>query len=303
MNGEVIPWSQATTHVSAHGLHYGTGVFEGIRCYATDNGPAVFRLEEHLARFFASAQIHGIEIPFSLDQLTEAIAHVIEKNGFSACYIRPIAYFGSGSLSLHPRDCDVEVVILVWPWADYHGSAGQERGVSVTVSPWRKFDSSMMPTTAKACGQYVNSVLAVREAVSRGFAEAILLDAGGRITEGSGENLFIVSDGQLLTNDASHSILPGITRDAVLQIANDLGYSTTVRALNLEDLRSADEAFFTGTAVEVTPITQLDETRIGTSTPGPITAEIQRHFVAATTGQDQRYNHWLYPVSSSRVAV
>ena len=302
MNGEVIPWSKATTHVSAHGLHYGTGVFEGIRCYATNNGPAVFRVEEHLARFFASAEIHGIEIPFSSDQLTDAITGVIRENGFNACYVRPIAYFGSGSLSLYPRECAVEVVILVWPWADYLGADGQKRGVSVTVSPWRKFESTMMPTTAKACGQYVNSVLAIREAVHRGFAEAILLDGDGQITEGSGENLFIVSDKQLLTNDASHSILPGITRDAVLQIANDLGYSSKVKALSLEDLLSADEAFFTGTAVEVTPIRELDETRIGTHTPGPVTAEIQRAFCAATAGLDDRYNHWLYPISSQSKA-
>lgn len=297
MNGEVIPWSKATTHVSAHGLHYGTGVFEGIRCYSTNNGPALFRVEEHLARFFASAEIHGIEIPFSSDHLTEAITRVIRENGFNACYVRPIAYFGSGSLSLNPRDCAVEVVILAWPWADYLGAGGQNKGVSVTVSPWRKFESSMMPTTAKACGQYVNSVLAIREAVNRGFAEAILLDAGGQIAEGSGENLFIVRDKQLLTNDASHSILPGITRDSVLRIANDLGYSSKVIALSLRDLLTADEAFFTGTAVEVTPIGELDQTPIGTRTPGPITAQIQRHFFAATTGQDERYNHWLYPIS------
>jgi branched-chain amino acid aminotransferase len=298
MNGELIPWSNATTHVSSHALHYGSGVFEGIRCYATINGPAVFRLDEHLERFYASAEIHGIEIPYSLEGLTEAIAQVIQENDFSSCYIRPIAYFGSGSLSLHPRDCAVEVVILAWPWSDYLGAEGQQKGVCVTVSPWRKFESRMMPTTAKACGQYVNSVLAIRDAISRGFAEAILLDADGHIAEGSGENLFLVSDGQLLTNDASHSILLGVTRDAVLQIAKDLGYATKVKALSLEDLLSADEAFFTGTAVEVTPIRELDGTSIGSNTPGPVTAEIQRTFFAATSGRDGRYNHWLYPISS-----
>ncbi len=303
MNGEVIPWSKATTHVSAHGLHYGTGVFEGIRCYATNNGPALFRVEEHLTRFFASAEIHGIEIPFSADHLTEAITRVIQENEFNACYVRPIAYFGSGSLSLYPRECAVEVVILAWPWADYLGAEGQQRGVSVTVSPWRKFESKMMPTTAKACGQYVNSVLAIREAVNRGFAEAILLDAGGQIAEGSGENLFIVRDKQLLTNDASHSILPGITRDAVLRIAADLGYSTKVKTLSLEDLVSADEAFFTGTAVEVTPIRELDHTRIGTCTPGPVTTEIQQSFFAAATGQDERYHHWLTNVTACNHTV
>jgi len=298
MNGELVPWSKATTHVSSHALHYGTGVFEGIRCYETRNGPSLFRLEEHLKRFFASAAIHGIEIPFSMDDLTEAMVKVIRENDFNACYVRPIAYFGSGSLSLYPRNCAVEVVILAWPWADYLGAESQNTGVSVTVSPWRKFESKMMPTTAKACGQYVNSVLAIRDAISRGFAEAILLDVDGRIAEGSGENLFIVRGGELFTNDASHSILPGITRDAVLRIANDLGYSVRVKALSLQDLFEADEAFFTGTAVEVTPIRELDGNSIGHLTPGPVTSEIQRVFFAATAGQDAKYNHWLYPISS-----
>ncbi|HSE32090.1 MAG TPA: branched-chain amino acid transaminase [Pyrinomonadaceae bacterium] len=298
MNGELLPWSKATTHVSSHALHYGTGVFEGIRCYETKNGPALFRLEEHLERFFASAAIHGIEIPFSMDDLTEAMVRVIRENDFNACYVRPIAYFGSGSLSLYPRNCAVEVVILAWHWADYLGAEGQNTGVSVTVSPWRKFESKMMPTTAKACGQYVNSVLAIRDAISRGFAEAILLDVDGRIAEGSGENLFIVRGGELFTNDASHSILPGITRDAVLRIANELGYSVGVKALSLQDLFEADEAFFTGTAVEVTPIRELDGNSIGRLTPGPVTSEIQRVFFAATAGQDAKYNHWLYPISS-----
>ena len=298
MNGELLPWSKATTHVSSHALHYGTGVFEGIRCYETKNGPALFRLEQHLERFFASAAIHGIEIPFSTDDLTEAMVNVIRENDFSACYVRPICYFGSGSLSLYPRNCAVEVVILAWPWADYLGAEGQSNGVSVTVSPWRKFESKMMPTTAKACGQYVNSVLAIRDAVSRGFAEAILLDVEGRIAEGTGENLFIVRGRELFTNDASHSILPGITQDAVLRIANDLGYSIRVEGLSLPDLIEADEAFFTGTAVEVTPIREIDGNLIGSLTPGPVTSEIQRVFFAATAGQEAKYSHWLYPISS-----
>jgi branched-chain amino acid aminotransferase len=298
MNGELLPWSKATTHVSSHGLHYGTGVFEGIRCYETRNGPSLFRLEEHLQRFFASAAIHGIDIPFSMDELTEAMVTVIQENDFNDCYVRPIAYFGSGSLNLYPRKCAVEVVILAWPWADYLGAEGQNKGVSVTVSPWRKFQPQMMPTTAKACGQYVNSVLAIRDAIGRGFAEAILLDVDGRIAEGSGENLFIVRRDQLFTNDASHSILPGITRDTVLRIANDLGYSIRVEALGIQDLLEADEAFFTGTAVEVTPIRELDGKSIGRLTPGPVTAEIQRVFFAATAGQDTRYDHWLYPIFS-----
>ena len=298
MNGRVIPWRNATTHVSAHALHYGSGVFEGMRCYETQDGPAVFRLAEHLDRLYASAEIHGIVIPYTREELTEGVCEIVARNGFQSCYVRPICYFGSGSLSVHPGNCPVEVVILAWPWAPYLGAQGLKEGVRVTVSPWRKFQSRMMPTTAKACGQYINSILAVRDAIGRGFAEALLLDADGHLAEGSGENLFIVRDGRLLTNDERHSILLGITRAAVLRIANDLGYRVEVRALDLEDLLSADEAFFTGTAVEVTPIREVDGTVIGKNTPGLVTEEIQRVFFASTSGRDERYKDWLHPIDS-----
>jgi branched-chain amino acid aminotransferase len=204
---------------------------------------------------------------------------------------------------VHPDNNPVEVVILAWPWAPYLGAEGLKEGVRVTVSPWRKFQSRMMPTTAKACGQYLNSMLAVRDAVSRGYAEALLLDAEGHLAEGSGENLFIVRDGHLLTNDERHSILLGITRQAVLRIALDLGYQVEVRALDLEDLLSAEEAFFTGTAAEVTPIREVDGTPIGKRTPGLMTAEIQRVFFAATSGRDQRYKDWLHPIDSKTEGV
>jgi branched-chain amino acid aminotransferase len=298
MDGHVIPWRSATTHVSAHALHYGSGVFEGMRCYETTDGPAIFRLDAHLDRLYASAEFYGIVIPYSREELTEGVCEIVQRNGFSSCYVRPICYLGSGSLGVHPGNCPVEVVILAWPWAPYLGVAGLTQGVRVTVSPWRKFQSRMMPTTAKACGQYLNSMLAVRDAVSRGFDEALLLDADGHLAEGSGENLFILRDGQLLTNDERHSILLGITRDAVLRIARDLGYRVEVRALHLEDLLSADEAFFTGTAVEVTPIREVDGAAIGKGAPGPVTDEIQRVFFAATSGRDQRYKDWLHPIDS-----
>ena len=301
MDGDVIPWINATTHVSAHALHYGSGVFEGMRCYETTDGPAVFRLDAHLDRLYSSAEVYGIEIPYTREELTEGVCEVIQRNGFSSCYVRPICYFGSGSLGVHPRHCPVETVILAWPWSSYLGDEGLKKGVRVTVSPWRKFQSQMMPTTAKACGQYLNSILAVRDAVSRGFAEALLLDADGHLAEGSGENLFIVRDGQLLTNDERHSILLGITRDAVLRIARDLDYRVEVRELELEDLLSADEAFFTGTAAEVTPIREVDGTVIGRGAPGPVTDEIQQVFFAATQGRDPRYTDWLYPVDSQPV--
>ena len=296
MNGRAIPWQNATTHVSAHALHYGSGVFEGVRCYETRDGAAVFRLDAHLDRLYASAEIYGITIPYTREELAGGVNEIVRLNNFRSCYVRPICYLGSGSLAVHPGNNPVEVVILAWPWAPYLGVEGLKHGVRVTVSPWRKFQTRMMPTTAKACGQYLNSMLAVRDAVSRGYAEALLLDAEGHLAEGSGENLFIVRDGKLLTNDESHSILLGITREAVIRIAIDLGYEVEIRALDLEDLVSADEAFFTGTAAEVTPIRELDETMIGKRTPGFVTEEIQRVFFAATSGEDRRYNDWLHPI-------
>ena len=300
MNGGLVPWASATTHVSAHALHYGSGVFEGMRCYETPDGAAVFRLDAHLDRLYSSAEIYGLEIPYTPAELSKAVCEVIRRNDFDSCYIRPICYFGSGSLNVHPRNCPVEVVILAWPWATYLGAAGLEQGVRVTVSPWRKFQSRMMPTTAKACGQYLNSMLAVRDAIDRGYAEALLLDSEGNLAEGSGENIFIVRDGQLLTNDDRHSILLGITRDAVLQIAGDLGCPVEIKALELDDLLSADEAFFTGTAAEVTPISEVDMIPIGRGSRGPVTQEIQRAFFAATSGHDHRYAHWLHSVDIRR---
>src|SRR5262245_5750537 len=298
-NGDLIPWQDATAHVSVHALHYGTGVFEGIRCYETDDGPAIFRLDVHLDRLYHSASIYGLEIPYNREQLTEAICQLIAKHEFRSCYIRPLVYYGSSSLSLHPLKCPVEVIILVWPWAPYLGAIGLEEGVRVTVSPWRKFHSEMMPTTVKACGQYVNSVLAVRDAVARGFDEAILLNRDGSVAEGSGENLFLVRNGEVLTNDETHSILLGVTRDAVIHIARELGYQVKTVALGLDDLRAADEAFFTGTAAEVTPIREVDDGVINAGRPGSITRRIEQAFFVATLGRNQRYKHWLYLVEST----
>ncbi len=297
MNGDVVLWENATTHVSAHALHYGTGVFEGVRCYETASGPAVFRLDAHLDRLYASAETCGLPIPFSAGELAEAICQVVRRNGFRDCYIRPLCYFGSGSLGLNPRACPVEVAILAWPWETYLGAEGLEKGVSITVSPWRKFHSSMMPTKAKACGQYINSVLALRDALDRGYAEALLLDADGHLAEGSGENLFLVRGNQVITNDERHSILLGITRDSILRIARDLGFSVEVRTLSVPELLSAEEAFFTGTAAEVTPISAVDGTRIGAGIRGPVTHRIQQAFFAAAQGRDPSYVEWLHPVS------
>ena len=298
-NGEVVPWADATVHVSAHALHYGSGVFEGIRCYET----ALFRLPEHLERFYASAEVYGLQIPHSAEQLTTAICELINLNELKSCYVRPICYFGSASLGVHPAKCPVETAIMVWPWGAYLGAEGLEKGIRVTVSPWRKFHSSMMPTTAKACGQYLNSILAVRDAFARGFDEALLLDMDGRLAEGSGENLFAIKDSKIVTNRAADSILMGITRDSVIEIARELGYTLDTKSLELEDLLDADEAFFTGTAAEVTPIREVDGTAIGEGKRGPITADIQSAFFDAVNGRSPQFKKWLHPVRGVTAAT
>jgi branched-chain amino acid aminotransferase len=301
MNGDFVPWTDATVHVSAHALHYGSGVFEGLRCYPTDGGPAIFRMDAHLDRLYASAAVYRMSIPYAKEEFAEAICETVRRNQFKDCYVRPICYFGSSSLGVHPRRCPVEVAILAWPWGAYLGEEGLEKGVRITVSPWQKFHSQMMPTTAKACGQYLNSTLALGDATDRGFDEALLLDKNGNIAEGSGENIFLVHGGRLITNDERHSILLGITRDCVIQIAGDLGYPVEIRPLSVNDLLQCDEAFFTGTAAEVAPICELDGQKIGSGKRGPITTVIQRTFFDATLGRSDRYRDWLYPAEQSKI--
>jgi branched-chain amino acid aminotransferase len=302
MNGSIVPWSDATLHVSAHTLHYGSGVFEGIRCYDTVDGPAVFRLREHLERLVDSAKFYQIEIPYGLEELEDAICELVRRNEFRDCYIRPLCYHGSRTLHLNPRGCPIEVAILAWPWDPFLSSGSEQKGVGICVSPWRKFDSQMMPATAKACGQYINSILAVQDAQRRGYDEALLLDANNHIAEGAGENLFLVRGGCLLTNDAHDSILLGITRDAVIEIASGMGIEVKIGSLTLDDLLTADEAFFTGTAVEVAAIDELEGKKIGRAVPGPVTKRIQKAFSAATAGRDKNYSRWLHPVESNRPA-
>jgi len=298
INGEMTSWRGATVHISTHALHYGTGVFEGIRCYKTPNGPALFRLDAHLERLFSSAAAYRLRIPYSKDELQDAVCDTVRSNSFASCYVRPICYYGSGGLSLNARSCPVDVAILAWPWGAYLGENAVEHGVRVILASWAKFHSRMMPTTAKGCGGYLNSMLAAKEADEAGYDEALLLDEKGNIAEGSGENLFIVRGGRLLTNDERSSILLGITRDSVIQLARDLGIEVEIRTLTLDDLRKADEAFFTGTAVEVTPIREVQGESIGSGTCGPVTARIQKAFVAAVSGIDPRYSSWLHSVSS-----
>jgi branched-chain amino acid aminotransferase len=260
-------------------------------------------LREHLDRFYASAEVYGLQIPHSAEELTAAICELINLNELKSCYVRPICYFGSASLGVHPAKCPVETAIMVWPWGAYLGTEGLEKGIRVTVSPWRKFHSSMMPTTAKACGQYLNSILAVRDAFSRGFDEALLLDMDGRLAEGSGENLFVIKDGKIVTNRAADSILMGITRDSVIEIARDLGFTLETKSLELEELLAADEAFFTGTAAEVTPIREVDDTVIGEGKRGPITADMQSAFFDAVNGRSPQFQKWLHPVHGVTAAT
>jgi branched-chain amino acid aminotransferase len=290
-NGAFVPWQDAQVHVMAHALHYGSGVFEGIRCYATPEGPAVFRLDEHIARLFQSADAYELEIPYSADALKAATLELISRNRVTDAYIRPIAFFGAHTLTVWPKGCPVVVAIAAMPLGAY--LQGRDHGTRVTVSSVRKFDSAAIPSYAKACGQYVNSVRAVQEALRRGFDEALLLNAKGEIAEGSGENLFVVKNGSVTTNEVDASILPGITRDSVLTIAKDLGIPSRMRPLTLNDLSDADELFFSGTAVEVTPIKDVDGRMIGNGKPGPITSRIQQTFFDIVQGKRLEYRHWL----------
>ncbi|MFN0085212.1 MAG: branched-chain amino acid transaminase [Blastocatellia bacterium] len=297
-NGELLRWDEARIHSSAFGLHYGAGVFEGIRCYETADGPAIFRLKEHLDRLYASAEVYNLKIGYSLEELTEAIRETIRRNEFRSCYIRPTAFFDTASLGIRAI-CPVSLNILTWEWPNDFGAEKAARGMRVTVSPYRKFHSSMMPTTAKATGNYQNSILAVREAAARGFDEAILLDMHGNLAEGAVENIFLVKNGRLITNDADSSILLGITRLTAIEIARDLGIEVEIRGIKLEELLDADEAFLTGTAIEIMPIREVDGRPIGAGARGPITERIQKTFFEAASGRSPAYRHWLTPVSPS----
>jgi len=291
-NGKLVPWNDAKVHVLAHGLHYGTGVFEGMRSYQTADGAAVFRLDAHLDRFFQSAAVYEIEIPYSRQQLADATLDVVRVNKLENAYLRPIAFFDASTLSVWTKDCPVSVAIAGFPSGAYL-AGGLDNGVRVTVSPIRKFPSNAMPATGKACGQYINSVRAVQEAQRRGFDEAILLNQRGEVSEGSGENVFLVKNGAVVTNDADADILMGVTRATILELARDLSIPTQVRTVTTQDLATADEIFFSGTAVEVTPVREIDGRTIGDGKPGPITKKIQTAFFAAARGQNPAYRRWL----------
>lgn len=295
-NGGLIPWEEATVHVSAHVLHYGSSVFEGIRAYATPKGPAVFRLDAHVERLFNSCKVFRMEIPYTRQEIKDAILETIRANGHRSCYIRPLVFRGTGALGVEPRKCVVEVVILTMEWGAYLGPEAIEQGVDVGVSTWRRMAPDTSPAMAKIGGQYVNSQFAKMEAVDRGFVEGIVLDVNGYVSEGSGENLFLVSRGVVYTPPLWASILEGITRQCVIQLIADQGYEFREQMMAREWLYMADELFFTGTAAEITPIRSVDGIQVGAGHRGPITKGLQDVFFGITSGEMEDKYGWLTPV-------
>jgi len=297
MDGKFVPWGQANIHVLTHGLHYGTGVFEGIRCYETAQGPRIFRLRDHMQRLITSGGALQMRIPFTLEQLCGAAKEVVRMNRLKACYIRPIAYYSSIGAGLNPlKNPSVSVAIAAFGWGAYLGEKALREGVRVMSSSWHRISSSSMPANAKVCGNYVNSVLASMEASLAGFDEALMYADQNVVAEGSGENLFLVKDGALATPGLDTGILPGVTRATVITLARDLGHLVLERPIARGELYLADELFFTGTAAEVTPVREIDHRIVGEGKPGPITREIQEKFFEVVQGREPKHGAWLEPV-------
>ncbi len=293
MNNRILNWDDANIHVLSHGLHYGTAIFEGIRAYTTQKGPAIFRLNEHINRLFDSAKILQMNIPYTNQHLIDATCDLITKNKLNSCYIRPIAYYGYNEMGLNPVNNPVDVAIAMWEWGTYLGQDGLENGIRCKISSWTRLDSRIMPPHAKTAANYVNSSLAKREALDCGFDEAILLNSNGLIAEGPGENLFLIKNNIIYTPPIQDCVLNGITADSVKTIAKDLGYDIQYKSLIRDELFLADELFFTGTAAEVTPIREIDGRIIGNGKRGPITKELQTKFFDAVEGKDTHYSYWL----------
>ena len=291
MNGAHVDWAEARVHVLSHALHYGTSVFEGIRAYATDRGPAAFRLDDHLARFERSAAMYHMPMPYSREELRAAVHATIGVNELSACYIRPIAFRGYGTMGLMPLEAPVDVAIAVWEWGAYLGEEGLRDGIRAKIASWRRIGNNTIPAAAKAGGQYLNSILAKVETQQAGYQEAILLNEQGYVADGSGENIFVVAGGRLVTPPVTASILEGITRNTIVELARDEGIEVVERDVTRAELYFADEVFVTGTAAEVCPVNEIDEHRLGP--PGPITRRLQERFFAVTEGKDPRYAAWL----------
>ena len=300
MNGELVDWADARIHVGSHGLHYGSGVFEGIRAYVTVKGTSVFRLSDHLKRLENSARMLYMDLPYTIEELRAACFELIGVNGLPECYLRPIAFYGYGELGVAATGNPVDVVIISWPWGAYLGEEGLKTGIRAKISSWQRVGANVIPHAAKATGVYVNSMLAVTEANRAGYDEAIMLDDKGRVCEGSGENIFVIKDGVLATPDLAASILPGITRNTIIQIAQDLGYTVLEKHLIRTDLYIADEVFMTGTAAEVTPLRSIDDHEIGV---GPVTLEIQQAYLDTVRGASERWAQWLELVPSRTPAA
>ena len=296
MNGEFVAWEDAKVHVLTHGLHYGTGVFEGIRCYDTEIGPAVFRHKDHIDRLYKSAELYYMPIPYTPEQIRQATLELIGKNGMRSCYIRPIAYRGYGTMGLFPLDAPVDVTIAVWEWGAYLGDEGTRNGIRTKVSSWRRISNDSLIPHAKASGQYLNSILAKIESHKAGYEEAILLDDHGFVCEGSGENIYAVRDGVIITPPQTAGILDGINRKAIIQIARDLGFEVVERDIARAELYLAEEVFLTGTAAELVPVREVDDHAVGTGKPGEITKAVQTAFHDALYGRTERYREWLDPV-------
>ncbi|MGA2470046.1 MAG: branched-chain amino acid transaminase [Solirubrobacteraceae bacterium] len=292
-NGAFVAWDDAKVHVLTHGLHYGTGVFEGIRCYDTDRGPAIFRHLDHLDRLERSAKLYYMDLPYSAAELRAATHELVVRNELRSCYIRPLAFRGYGELGLNPLNSPVEVVIALWEWGSYLGDEGKLAGVRAKVSSWERISPRSLIPQAKASGQYLNNVLAKIESLKAGYDEAILLDDHGRVCEGSGENIYLVRDGVILTPPQTASILDGISRRSVLAIASDLGYPIVERDIARAELYLADEVFMTGTAAELVPVREVDDHPVGSGAPGEITKVLQRAFDDALHGRGERYLDWL----------
>ncbi|TDA31543.1 MAG: branched chain amino acid aminotransferase [Hadesarchaea archaeon] len=293
MDGELVPWEEAKVHLLTHTLHYGYGVFEGIRCYKTSRGPAIFRLKDHMERLRRSAEIVGMKLPYSVEELIEAAKLVVRENGLEECYIRPIAYCGYGVMGLSPRGAPVRVAIAAWRWGTYLGEEGLKNGVRVKISPYRRIHPSILPPHAKLVANYANSILAKLDALDNGYDEALMLNLSGNVSEGPGENIFIVERGVLITPPISECALPGITRDSVLQLAMREGIPAKEEPISPERLYKADEAFFTGTAAEVTPIREVEGRPIGKGTRGEITARLQELYFRVVRGEEKGFEHWL----------
>ena len=290
MDGELVDWDDANVHILTHSLHYGLGVFEGIRTYETSQGPAVFRLTDHIQRLFASARIFMLDIPYSVDQLVEATKETVRVNNLSSCYVRPLVYLGYGEMGLNPLPCPVQVSIAVWPWGTYLGEEGLRSGVRMKVSSWQRHHPNALPPAAKGTGMYINSSMAKVQALKAGYDEAIMLSPQGYVSECTGENIFVVRDGVIITPPVSAGALQGITQDSVATIARDLGFGYREGNLLRSDLYTADEAFLSGTAAEVVPVRSVDDRELGE--PGPVTRAVQEVFFQAVRGEADQYKDW-----------